>query len=72
MIFTETVTIAGREFVRTYSDAYKIRKVGTTEVYEEAYDLPGAGWSYEETEESGGDEITDSEALTIITGGARL
>lgn len=71
MILTEKVTIAGRAFVRTYSDAYKIRQVGTTEVYDEAYDLPGAGWSYEETEETTG-EIPDSEALAIITGGATV
>lgn len=71
MIFTETVRIGGRVFVRTYSDTYKIRKVGTDEVYEEAYDLPDAGWRYEEAAEVA-DDIPDGEALAIITGGATV
>ena len=39
MIKTETITINGRTFVRTYSDANRmIRQDGTGAVYSEAYD----------------------------------
>ena len=48
MISTETVTIDGREFTYTYSDTFKIRKVGTDEIYTDAMDvLP---YEYEETD----------------------
>lgn len=41
----------GVELTRTYSDAgLMIRKVGTKEVYEEAVDVKGAGYQYEETD----------------------
>lgn len=41
----------GVELIRTYSDAgLMIRKVGTKEVYEEAVDVKGAGYQYEETD----------------------
>lgn len=37
---------------RTYStDGFKIRKVGTDEVYDEAIDVQGAPFVYEETTE---------------------
>jgi hypothetical protein len=37
---------------RTYSDkGLKIRKVGTDEVYDEAIDIEGAPYTYEETDE---------------------
>jgi hypothetical protein len=37
---------------RTYSDeGFKIRKVGTDEVYDEAIDVEGAPYIYEETTE---------------------
>ena len=43
---------------RTYSDnGFMIKKVGTDEVYEEAVDVEGAPFTYEETEE----KITDTE-----------
>ena len=51
MIKTETVSIGGRSFKKTASDTYTIRKKGTNEVYSEAYDLPQAGFEYEETNE---------------------
>lgn len=36
---------------RTYSDAdLKIRKVGTDEIYDEAIDIEGAPYTYEETD----------------------
>lgn len=66
MIKTETRTDG---LVYTYSDAgKKIQKVGTDEIYDTAIDLPNAGYTYAETDADS--EITDSEALEIITGGA--
>lgn len=41
----------GVNLYRTYSDAdMKIRKVGTDEVYDEAIDIEGAPYTYEETD----------------------
>ena len=41
----------GVELNRTYSDSgMKIRKVGTDEVYDEAVDVKGSGYQYEETD----------------------
>ena len=41
----------GVELNRTYSDnGLKIRKAGTDEVYDEAVDVKGAGYQYEETD----------------------
>lgn len=41
----------GVNLYRTYSDAdMKIRKVGTDEVYDEAIDVEGAAYTYEETD----------------------
>ena len=51
MITVENVTINGRQFKKTVSDTYLIRKVGTDEIYSEAYDLPEKDYEYEETEE---------------------
>jgi hypothetical protein len=48
MIIKETVTINGREFTRTYSDTYKIRKIGTDEIYTDAMDV--LDYQYEETD----------------------
>lgn len=51
MIKTETLTINGREYRRTYSDNGKyIRKIGTVYVYEEAVDIAESTAEYEETE----------------------
>ena len=50
MIIKETVPINRCEFTRTYSDTYKIRKIGTDEIYSEAVDLPDTGFSYIETD----------------------
>ena len=66
MIKTETRTDG---LVYTYSDVgKKIQKIGTDEIYDTAIDMPNAGYTYEETDADS--EITDSEALEIITGGA--
>ena len=63
MIKSETITINGRTFVRTYSDANRmIRQDGTGAVYSEAYDPADSGRTYTETE----DEIataTDSDDI---------
>jgi hypothetical protein len=48
MISTERVTIDGREFTHTYSDTFKIRKVGTDEIYDAAIDV--LNFQYEETD----------------------
>ena len=66
MIITETRTDG---LVYTYSDVgKKIHKIGTDEIYDTAIDLPNAGYTYAETDADS--EISDSEALEIITGGA--
>ena len=66
MIKTETRTDG---LVYTYSDVgKKIHKIGTDEIYDAAIDLPNAGYTYAETDADS--EISDSEALEIITGGA--
>ena len=52
MITVENVTINDKQFKKTVSDTYLIRKVGTDEVYSEAYDLPEKDDWYEETDES--------------------
>ena len=51
MITVENVTINGKQFKKTVSDTYLIRKVGTDEIYSEAYDLPEKDYEYEETDE---------------------
>lgn len=68
MIITET---RADGLIRTYSDlGKKIQKIETDEIYDTAIDLPNAGYTYAEI---GADsEITDSEALEIITGGADI
>ena len=66
MIKTETRTDG---LVYTYSDVgKKIQKIGTDEIYDTAIDLPNAGYTYAETDADS--EISDAEALEIITGGA--
>lgn len=48
MIIKETVTIDGRVFTHTHSDTYKIRKIGTDEIYTDAMDV--LDYQYEETD----------------------
>lgn len=60
MITTTTKQIDGRDFTVTVSDTYLIRKVGTNEVYSEAWDLPDSGFAYEET-----DQLKDIDNLNI-------
>ena len=50
MVNIEDLIINGERFTKTYSDkGFKIRKVGTDEIYDEAIDIDGAGFEYEET-----------------------
>lgn len=68
MIITET---RADGLIRTYSDlGKKIQKIGTDEIYDTAIDLPNAGYTYAETDADS--EISDSEALEIITGVADI
>ena len=47
----------GINLYRTYSDEkYKIRKIGTDEIYDEAIDIEGSVYRYEETDEKIEDE----------------
>lgn len=51
MIKQETITLNGRELTETYSDGgFKIRKIGTDEIYNKAIDVPNK-YEYEETTE---------------------
>lgn len=71
MIKTENVTINGLNLIRTYSDTdYKIHKIGTNEIYDEAIDVIGHSFVYEETTEKRepipATEPEMREALTIL------
>lgn len=67
MITIENIIINGRQFKKTVSDTYLIRKVGTDEVYSEAYDLPEKDYEYEETDELlPKDESFEEESTTKI------
>lgn len=51
MIKTEYLELNGQLFVKNYStNGFKIRKIGTDEIYDEAIDLVRMGYSYEETD----------------------
>lgn len=67
MIKTERLTINGKEFVRTYSDTYTVVRDGVE--YEEAIDPAEFGRTYTEST-TPLPELSDSEALGIIMGGA--
>lgn len=71
MLIQETFIWQGRSLVKSYSDSgFLIRQLETGNLYEEAVDPLDANRQYEETDiypES--DEITDAEALAIITEG---
>lgn len=73
MIITETVTLKGNTFIRTYSDGgYMIKQDGTDEVYAEAYDPVDSSRTYTETDESIESNLTEIEekarAYDIIMG----
>lgn len=51
MIVKKRVNINSKYFNHTFSDEkFYIRKVGTEEIYEDAYDLLSAKYEYEETD----------------------
>lgn len=74
----------GVNLYRSFSeDGFKIRKVGTDEIYDEAIDVENAGYIYEETDvsiEGAGEdmeslltedaEVGAAEALAMLTGEA--
>ena len=72
MIVTETLTIDGRQFVKTYSDSgYMVERNGVR--YSEAVDPAEFGRVYTETDEpieSTSEDLPAEEALNIIMGGA--
>lgn len=47
MLYTERVTLRGREFDHTWSDEFTIERDGVE--YDEAYDPAGSGREYVET-----------------------
>lgn len=52
MVRTETVTINGIEYIRTYSDTnHMLIQDGTNNVYSEAVDPIGSGRTYTESDE---------------------
>lgn len=73
MIISETVSLNGRTFIRTYSDGgYLIKQDGTDEVYSEAVDPVDSGRTYTETDETIESNLTEIEekaqAYDIIMG----
>ena len=71
MIKTDNVTINGLNLIHTFSDTnYKIHKIGTDEIYDEAVDVIGHPYTYEETTEKRdippATEIEMREALIIL------
>lgn len=69
MIKTETLTIGGKQFIRTYSDARMMIHGGSPEAdYSEALDPADLGRTYTETTTPIEDESTAEELLNILTG----
>lgn len=59
----------GVKLYRTYSDSGKeLLQIETGAIYSEAIDVETTAYTYQEVELA--EEITDTEALNIITGGA--
>lgn len=68
MIVTETLTINGKKFVKTYSDnGRKLIQNETGIEYDEAIDVENAPYTYTESGEDV--ELTAEEALAVILGG---
>ena len=70
MIKTESVTIGGKQFIRTYSDKGMYIHGGSPEAdYSEALDPAELGRTYTETDiPVEGDEATAEEIVEILTG----
>ena len=67
MIYTETVTINGKQYMHTYSDTYTILRDGVE--YDEAIDPVDSRRTYSESTTLKTD-ISAEDALKIITEGA--
>ena len=59
MIYTETVVIRGKSFIRTYSDKYRVVRDGLE--YYEAFDPIDSGRSYTESNTPLDSELTEME-----------
>ena len=71
MIRTETITISGKTFIRTYSDRNVFIHGGSPEGdYDEAYDPIDSGRTYTETDIPIDDETSAEEIVNILTGEA--
>lgn len=66
MIYTEIVTINGKQFVHTYSDTYTLLRDGAE--YDDAMDPVDSGRTYTESN-TPREGISDEEAFAIILGG---
>lgn len=67
MIHTETITLNGKQYDRTYSDTYYIERDGAQ--YVEAVDPLDSGRQYTETDiPLPVEEVSSDDALNIITG----
>ena len=71
MIKTESVTIGGKQFIRTYSDKGMMIHGGSPEAdYSEALDPAELGRTYTETDIPVEDETSAEDILNILTGDA--
>ena len=71
MIKTETVTINGRQFIRTWSDRGMMIHGGSPEAdYSEALDPAELGRTYTETDTPIEEETDAEQILSILLGGA--
>lgn len=69
MIKTESVTIGGKQFIRTYSDKGMMIHGGSPEAdYSEALDPADLGRTYTETTTPIEDETSAEDILNILTG----
>lgn len=69
MIKTESVTIGGKQFIRTFSDKGMMIHGGSPEAdYSEALDPAELGRTYTETDIPVEDEPTAEEIVEILTG----
>lgn len=69
MIKTETLTINGKQFIRTYSDSGYMIHGGSPEAdYSEALDPAELGRTYTETTTPIEDETSAEDILNILTG----
>lgn len=69
MIYTETLTINGRQLLRTYSDTYTIERDGIE--YDEAVDPADSGRTYTETanlKDPRSETEQKAQAYDILTG----